>query len=420
MIDPAFLVYEILIFLCTLLSFFFSGTETAMVSSNRLKLSALSDRGNVRAGRSLKILDRIEDNIGMTLIGNNIVNITATVFITYLATQAFSMGDTGMLAVSAVQTVFFLIFCEVFPKVIARSAPERFLMLFSFLITILSRMLMPAIRLSLLFTSLLKKSMGYESTRYSMFRSRDEMDHLFKISEEEGLIGKHHHAFLSEILTFHQITANEIMTPTIDIVSIEICQPVRDLIRLIETTRFSRIPVYRDRVDNIIGHVYYRDLLAKKNIRSIEEITYRAHYVPRTKRIFELFNEMQEENIPVVFVVNEYGAVEGLVTPEDIAEEIVGEIQTRDHPEQDIIRQISDGEFLVDGNLDIEFFERRFGISVKKKGFETVAGYLCYSTGRIPRKGETFILDRIRFKIEEATEKSVERVRITIEHPRKK
>jgi putative hemolysin len=402
--------YITLIGIMMFLSFFFSGTETALLTSNRFYLESLAKTGNRRAKLSLAIIDSIEDTLGMLLIGNNIVNISAAAFITYIATTAFMLSELGMLIVTAVQTIVFLIICEVTPKVVARARADRFLMLFSYPIKVLLVIMKPAVRFSLLFSKALKSMLGIKESDRSSIRSRDELDILFKIGEEDGVINEEHHEYVSEILSFRGMTAREIMTPTIDVVSIEEGAGMRELADLIVQTRFSRIPVYSGRVDNLVGYVFYRDILKRRSAKKIMEIMNKVHYVPATKRIVELYAEMVENLIPMVFVVDEHGAVVGMVTHEDIAEEVVGEIQTRDQSEEELITELGRGKFLLSGRMDIEYFMRSFNIHIEKKGFETLSGFIEYRLGRIPKKGDRLDHEKYTFIIDEATDRSIEKI----------
>ncbi|MBP7738817.1 MAG: HlyC/CorC family transporter [Spirochaetes bacterium] len=402
--------YIVLIGVMMFLSFFFSGTETALLTSNRFYLESLSKTGNRRARLSLSIIDRIEDAMGMILIGNNVVNISAAAFITYIATTAFMLDELALLIVTAVQTMFFLVICEVTPKVMARARADAFLMFFSYPIMILIVIMRPAVRFSLLFSRALKRLLGIAESDRRSVRSREEIDILFKIGEEEGIINEEHHEYVAEILSFRGMTAREIMTPTIDIVSIDTGASMKELADLIVRTRFSRIPVHGGRVDNLVGYVFYRDILKRRNARKIPDIMNRAIYVPATKRIVDLYAEMVEHLIPLVFVVDEHGAVVGMVTHEDIAEEVVGEIQTRDQSEEELITELGRGKFLLSGKMDIEYFMRSFNIHIDKRGFETLAGFVEYRLGRIPKKGDRLDHDRYTFIIDDATERSVEKI----------
>lgn len=403
-------LYLVVIGILMLLSAFFSGTETAVVTSNRVFLDNLARKGNRNAARALAMLDTMDETVSMLLIGNNIVNISSAALVTYLATRAFLLDERGLFIVTIVQAVIFLIFCEVTPKIFARALAERHLMFFATPVRILMALLLPARKTTVLITGALLRLIGIGLTDHARMKSRDEIVVLFRIGEEDGVIDLDHQRFITEMLSFKHITVREIMTPTIDIVSIEAGQGIRELAGIVANTKFSRIPVYENRVDNIIGYIHYRDLLKKRQAKRAEDLMQKVHYIPMTKKVSEIYADMQEKLIPVYFVVNEYGAVVGMVTHEDIAEEVVGEIQTRDQFDDDLITEISKRKFVISATLDIEYFMRKFKVEIEKKGFETVAGFLSYNLGRIPRKGDRFKYDRFTFIIEEATERSVEKV----------
>ncbi len=405
--------YIIAIALLTLLSAFFSGTETAIVSANRISFEALNAKGNKKAKKVLFILNNIEDAIGLILIGNNIANIIATSFITYVATKAFLANEFQILIVTTIQTIIFLLACEVTPKIIARSKADSYLLLMSFPIVFLMYILKPAVKLSLAISNTLKKMLNFKSTDPGLIMSRDEINFLFRLGEQEGLIDEGQ-TYVSEILSFKDKKAYQVMTPTIDIIAIEQKQSFKDLIQTIYETKFSRIPVYEDRVDNIIGYIFYRDIFKQKKPQKTADLINKAHYIPATKNIYELYLEMQENNLPIVFIVNEYGAVVGMVTHEDIVEELVGEIHTTDHSEESLITRLSDKEFLMDANLDIEFFSKNFNIAIDKNEFETVAGFINFYLAKIPKKGDSFIFKKIKFIIEESTDRSIEKIKIIL------
>ena len=405
---------QILIILFTFLSSFFSATETAIVSSNIINVQALINRGIKKAHNILHIIENPEAALGIVLIGNNIANIGATAFITFFASKALLIHDSRLFMVTIAQTFFFLVFCELFPKIVARSKPEKFLLHTLWVFQFFSLLFKPLADVTLMLSNVIKNAFHANDSKPLPINSRDEIDTLFKAVEKEGIIESQHYIYFNEILSFRDVRANEVMTPLIDIISVEKNQPIKQCIHLIEKTRFSRIPVFEERVDNIIGYVYYQDLLKNKSIKNIEQIIRQPYFVPSTKKIYELIDEMEKHEVSMVFVVNEYGAVEGLLTDEDIAEEIVGEIQTRDHPQDDSIKEIAPWKFSVAGNLDIEYFQRRFGIKIEKRDFETVAGFLLYILGYIPEVGQKIHYQNVSFQIEEATDRSIERVIVSI------
>ncbi len=410
--------YEFAVLIFIVVTFILSAGETSIITANPIKLQSLSEKGSRGAARALHILENIEDAMGMMQILINTIEISTSAFIAFVATKAFLINETQLLIVAAIQTVIFLTFCEILPKVIARTRPESILIAFSSPIRISMMFFRPVTRFALFYSKKIKDMLNL-SEKYSFISSRDDIGLLFKIGVSEGIIDKKHHSYIDEILTFNQVTAYEVMTPLIDVVSIERRQSIRHLIKLIDETKYSRIPVFDGRVDNMTGYIYYRDLMGKTNTKNIDELVKKPFYIPSTKKIYSLFLEMQDRNIPIAFVVNEFGAVEGIVTKEDIAEEIVGEIQTRDHHNEDLIQKISARKYLIRGNLDIDFFQRRFGVTIEKKGFETLAGFITSQLGRIPNKGDRLVYQQNTIIVEEATERSVERV-LLISHGAKK
>ncbi len=403
-------IYEAAVLFMILLSAFFSGYETSLISSNRIKIETDAKNGLRSAQRALYILDRIEDAIGTILIGNNVANIGATAFITFLATRAFFLDEKGLLIVTLVQTFIFLVLCEVSPKVVARSKPESFLKFFSYPIIFLMTVLKPFIWLSLFVSKLLNRKIKTGQMSSSIVRSRDELDLLFKLGRKEGVIYKDHQIYISEILSFQEVSAYEIMTPVIDIESVDITSGVKKLVELIDRTGFSRIPVFDRRVDNIVGYIFYRDILKNPGAKEIKDIITKPYYVPGTKNIYELYQEMYENSIPIAFVVNEYGGVIGMLSNEDIAEEVVGEIQTSDHREDKLIIRVSEKKYLLSGDLNIDYFQRHFNIPVEKRGFKTLAGFITYHLKKIPKKGDRLSYKNRTFVIDEATDRSVEKV----------
>jgi putative hemolysin len=409
MINDPVIIYLIAVVACMLFSAFFSGAETALLSSNVMIIETLSMKGNRRAMRSMEILGKMESAIGMILIGNNIVNIAAAAFLTFIAAEFYFIDLTHLLLLTIVQTIIFLVLCELLPKVFARSKAESYLLFFSLPLKLFLGFFYPATKISLVFISILKKTLKVQQAEKSRIR-RDEIDMLFKIGGEVGVVGVEDHVYVSEVLGFKNTLAVEIMTPTIDITSLEIGSSMRQLVELIAKTNFTRIPVYRDRVDNIAGYVFYRDLMNIDGTVSIVDVMHKAHFIPETKNIYDLYMEMQENLLPIVFVVNEYGAVVGMVSYEDIAEEVVGEIQARDQSSEELIIKLSPVKFMLRGDLDIDYFLRVFKLRIDKKGFKTVGGFIMYMLGKIPKKGDRLEYQKYIFVIDEATERSVEKV----------
>lgn len=402
--------YLISILVFMILSAYFSGTETAIVSANKIIIeNFLSDKGK-RAAAAMYILERKEDAIGMLLIGNNIVNISSASFLTYIGSKAFMLNDSHLFVLTIIQTIIFLIFCEAAPKLFSRARPESILMALAYPTKFLMFILKPAVKFSVNISYAIKNLAGIKDGSNSLIMSREEISLLFSMGTQQGVIDRDHNVYVSEMLSFKELSAIELMTPAIDLISIDSEKSIKDLVYLVNETGFSRIPVYKGNIENITGYIYYRDLLTKKKNTKIIEMLRPPVFVPATKNVLDLYLEMDKLHLSLVFVVNEYGAVVGMITYEDIVEEIVGEIHTRDHSEHDLITELGDNRYMLDGNLAVDYFSRLFSVKIEKTGFETIAGFMEYKTGSIPQKGEKTIYKKMTFIVEESTEKSVKKV----------
>ena len=408
--------YAFIIFF-TVMSSFFSCIETAIVSSRRIAIETLSTKGNRNASRSLNILNNLEDALGMVLIGNNISNIGAAAFITFIATKAYFYNDTQLFLVTIVQTIFFLLFCEILPKIISKSHSESILMFFSLPILLLMSIFKPIIMVSLFFSGKITDLFNIRQSEVSPIKSRDDIATFISIGHKEGIIDRDKTLYLSEILSFRNSHAYEIMIPSVDIISISVDDSYKNVVTIIEKTKFSRLPVFKNREDNFIGYIYYRDLIKNPGGR-IEDIIIEPVFIPDTKNVIDIYNFMQKEKTPLVFVTDEYGNISGMLTFEDIAEEIVGEIETDDHPVENTIIKLSEKKYILSGRLDIDYFQRYFKIEINKKHFETLAGFIMSLCGRIPDKGDHIRYYDYEFIVEETGIRTVDKLLFIL--PKKK
>lgn len=413
-------LYNSLTFLFILLSFFFSASETALISANRYSIDSLSRKKKRGARLALHLLDNTEKYLGVILIGNNVSNISATAFITYIAGVHYGIDDRYLFIVTLSQTLLFLIFCEIFPKLLSRRYSEFLIRCFAYPLLMFSKIFAFVSWVITLAGSLTKLVIKPEETYVNKKKARNEIDLLFRMGEESGLIDQTYKLYINEILNLHNRQVNQIMTPVVEMVAIEKNQSLRSVIRVFEKSKFSRLPVYEERVDNICGFIHYRDLLSVTDqMKEAGDILRPAEYVPATKRIHTLYKDMQKNNSHLVFVVNEFGGVTGLITREDIAEEIVGEIRNGLHSGGKLIEQNDDGSFSVAGELDIDYFARLFDLSISKHSFETVAGYILYQMDRVPAVGDQMQVESVTFAIEDATEREIRRVNVRLRAPHK-
>ncbi len=396
------------------LSAFFSGAETALFSLSRPRIRRLEERKR----RGIEVVKRLLENphrlITTILIGNMVVNTSASTIVTAIAIDR--LGQIGPAVAIGVMTFLLLVFGEITPKTYAVQNAEvisllvaRPLELFSIAILPLRRTLESA---SDLFLPLFRSK--YPPRVPSV--TEDEIKTMVTVGEREGALGEEEREMIHSIFEFTDTRAFEIMIPRTDMVCLEADATVGEALDLIKKTGHSRIPVYQESVDNMVGIVYARDLLShfkRENYQlKLRDLVHPPYFIPETKRIPSLLKEFQERRIQMALVVNEYGGIEGLVTLEDLVEEIVGEIPPEHRREKGLIERIDKHTLRVSGRLEIDEANRVLKLRLPENGFETIGGFIFNLIGRIPKEGEEIPYGRLSFIIEKATPKRILYVRI--------
>jgi CBS domain containing-hemolysin-like protein len=416
------LTIVILILLLTfllILSAFFSGTETAFFSLSGVQISRMEEERRPNAGLVRSLLRRSDLLLNGVLLGNLIVNVlltaTATILSYLLLTaRGFSEGAIFVMDIFGVSFLL-LVLGEVTPKLLAIRHAER-----------VAPGVAPLIRWWVfLWTPVLNAMAAVSNLFRRLFRSRgpgprhtsDELKSLFEISAEGGDIETETHDMISSVFDFGETKVKEIMVPRIDIVGVDLETDVGTLLALVRESEFSRIPVYRESIDRIEGIVYAKDLLAHVFREgplddAIRPLLRFAYFVPESKPIDDLLKELQRERVHMAIVVDEYGGTAGLVTMEDILEEIVGEIQDEYDVEEQAYRKLDENAWLVDGRLDVDDLSDLVGTEIEGEGFETVGGLIYQALGRIPHQGEEVVVDDLRFIVSKVVRRRITRVKV--------
>lgn len=317
-----------IITLLIVFSAFFSGSETAIISANRIRIKHLADSGNKNAVVLMEIIERPETFLTAVLIGNNIVNITASVLATDAALRTF--GSSGIAIATGVMTLFILIFAEVLPKTLSSRHPESISMIIAKPIKIIITVLKPVIWILTETINLLITRLGGKERVNHPFVTEDKIEVMLKVGEKEGTIERHEREIIQNLFEFSDTKAIEIMTPLEKIVSIEESNTMDTALALINESGHSRIPVYEKKLDNIIGMIYAKDFLKFKDhelsrIR-VYQILRPISIVKSSRKIYPILKDMQKEKMNISVVVDNNNKVIGLVSMEDILEELVGEI----------------------------------------------------------------------------------------------
>ena len=395
----------IILFVLLIFSAFFSASETAIFSANKVKIRHLVEEGNRQAILTRRLLEQPGRSISTILIGNNVVNIGATALATALAISFF--GSSGAGIATAVMSILILIFGEITPKTLASRRAEDFSLRVSRYILGLSKILLPLIYIFNLFTNILVKLLD-GSHKEKHFITEEELRMLVNVGEEEGFIDEDEREMIDSIFEFDDTLVREVMVPRIDIDAVNVEETLENTIKLVLKAGRSRIPVYEQTVDNIIGVIYAKDLLQiffepmREKIR-LKKVMRPAYYVPESKKVRDLFAELRKEKVHMAIVLDEYGGTAGLITIEDVIEEIVGDIQDEYDREEKAIEKLSDGSFLVDARTPIYEINEAMDLALPDDEFETISGLVFDHLGSLPAEGQKLKIDDLEIKIEKIT-----------------
>ena len=396
----------VLIFALLVLSAFFSATETAFSSLNKTRLKSLAEHGNKKADSALKLADRYDSLLSTILVGNNIVNIAMAAIGTLLFTELLNNADTGATVSTAVITVLVLIFGEVTPKSLAKEGPEKFAMRVTPVIGALMKVLTPV---NWLFAKW-KTFLGhFFKNREDRRLTQDELITMVEEVEQEGVLDKEESELVRSAIEFRDQEVGDILTPRVKIDGVALDETTEEVENVFLKTGYSRLPVYEDTLDNIVGVLHQKDFyraLKQSGKVNLSEIMKEPVYVPEATGIDDLLRQMQKEKVQLAVVTDEYGGTAGIVTMEDILEELVGEIWDEHDEIEESCKKISDTSWQVRGDADAEDFAERFSLSIETEA-ATVGGWVMEHEERVPDPGDSFLFGAWRISVLEADERHV-------------
>jgi len=397
-----------------LLSAFFSASETAIFSANKVKIRHLVEEGNKKAALTRRLMEQPGKIISTILIGNNVVNIGATALATSVAISL--LGATGAGIATGIMSVLILLFGEITPKTLVSLHPEDFAMRVSGILNGLGKLLSPIIYIFNAFTNYLIRLINGPDKENHLI-TEEELRMLVNVGEEEGFIDEDEREMIDSIFEFDDTLVREVMIPRIDIVAVSVTEPLDNVVRLIMKAGHSRIPVFDETVDNIIGLVYAKDLLQvyvepRPEGSSLRELMRPAYYVPESKKVRDLFAELRREKVHMAIVLDEYGGTAGLVTIEDVIEEIVGDIQDEYDQEEKEIEGQSDGSYVVDARTPINEINELLGLTLPEDEFETINGWVFHNLGTLPEQGQELDIGELHVKIEKVSGQRIEKLHL--------
>ncbi|MGM0500995.1 MAG: hemolysin family protein [Bacillota bacterium] len=394
------------------LSGFFSGSETALMSVNKVEIRHLAQEGDNKAKIVDKLLGKPDNLLTTILVGNNLVNVAASAIATKVATNFFNNYGVGIS--TGVVTLLLLIFGEITPKSLATRKAKQFSMTVARPIEICYYLFYPVVKGLSFLVQLVNKDGHAPGTK--PFISEDKIRRFLAVGVREGVIETDERQMINSIFEFDDITVKEIMVPRIDMVCIEINDSLEELRDIVIQMGLSRIPVYNGTIDNIVGIVYAKDLLPllkeDKDEMTIQKIMRPAYYVPESKKIDNLFSELKKEKIHMAIILDEYGGTAGLVTIEDLLEEIVGDIQDEYDEEDKLIEINEQNEAVVDGRADIDEINDELNISLPEEDYETISGFILSMLGYVPEEGEKIEFEDLIITVVQIIQRRISKVQI--------
>ena len=400
------------------LSGFFSSAETAMTTVNRIRIRTMADQGDVRAARLLKILSDTPKMLSAILIGNNIVNISASSLATALTLRHF--GNGAIAFSTGLMTLLVLIFGEITPKTMAAAGAERLSLSYSGIIRLLMTVMTPLIAAVDALSGLVIRLLRVERKNEEEPITEQELRTMLEIGHEGGTIESEERRMINNVFDFGDDLAREVMVPAPDMVTVEITDSYDEIAKVFRREKFTRLPVCRGGRDHIAGILNIKDFLfvEDKEHFSPEDIIYEPYFTYEQKKISELLLEMRRNAISLTIVLDEYGAVAGLITLEDLLEELVGDIRDEyDDDEKNLIRPLGNGEYLVEGAVKLDDINDALGLKLHSEDYDSVGGYIIEALDHLPTAGEVVVTDEgDLLKVEKMHRKRIQLVRLYVRH----
>ncbi len=404
--------------ICTLavlliLSGFFSSAETAFTTVNSIRMKTLLDDGKKRAGIVLKVLEHEKKMLSTILIGNNIVNLSASALATTLAMRiSLPVGiATGIL------TLIVLLFGEIIPKTWAIYSADRLSLIYCKTIYGLMFIMTPVIFLIEKIANFILWLLKVDTSKKNSI-TEDELRTYVEVSHEDGVIETDEKEMINNVFDFSDAEAKDIMIPRIKMVTVNVDDSYDEVLKVFRDSMYTRLPVWQDARDNIIGLINIKDIILKVEPSkfNIRDIMREAHYTYEFIKLDDLMYEMREKTANVTFVLNEYGSTEGMITLEDLLEEIVGDIKDEyDADEENRIQKMSDGTYLVEGSLNLDDLNYALELNIESEDFDSIGGILIEQLGHLPEGGEEVTLESgVKLKAYEVNHNHIEKILLTL------
>lgn len=405
-----------------MLSAFFSSAETALTTVNKVRVRTLAENGDKRAAMVATVIENPGKMLSTILIGNNIVNLSASSMMTTLALRVFGSAAVGV--ATGVLTLLILVFGEITPKTMSTMYAEQISFAYAGAIHALMVILTPVIFIVNKLSRGVLFVLRVDPNKKQEPMTEDELRTIVEVSHEEGVIESEEKKMINNVFDFGDAVAKDVMVPRIDMTMVDVNASFSELMTLFREERFTRIPVYEENTDNVIGIVNMKDFILfdhdKEENFSVRDYLREPLYTYEYKKTAELMLEMRKTFNNIAIVLDEYGATAGLITLEDMLEEIVGEIRDEyDQDEEDDVKKITADEYLVNGSAKLDDLNDRLGLSLESEDYDSIGGLVIGRLDHLPEEGEEVDCENLHLKVEKMDKNRIEKVRIQIRETEK-
>ena len=412
-------VTQLIILLILLgLSAFFSSAETALTTVNKIRIRSLAEDGNKRAKTVLKITDDSGKMLSAILIGNNIVNLSAASLTTSLA---YSFGGSMVAIASGILTVLILLFGEITPKTMATIHAEKMALIYAPIISIFMKVMTPVIfiinGLSIGVLFLLRVDPNAKND----LMTETELRTIVDVSHEDGVIESDEREMIYNVFDLGDAKAKDVMVPRVHVTFADVNSTYEELLDIFREDKFTRLPIFEDTTDNVVGTINMKDLLLYDNTKEfhIRDILREAYFTYEYKSISELLVEMRQASFNIAIVLDEYGETAGLITLEDILEEIVGEIHDEyDENEEDFVQEVTEREYIIEGSMNLDDLNDRLDLDLNSEEYDSLGGFIIERLDRLPEAGDSIVTEEgILMVVEKLDKNRIEKVHVYLPEP---
>ena len=417
--DPSVVTQLIILLILLMLSAFFSSAETALTTVNQIRIRNLAEDGNKRAKKVIKVTGNSGKMLSAILIGNNIVNVAAASLTTSLA---YNFGGSMVALASGLITVLILLFGEISPKTFATIHAEKIALIYAPIIDIFMKIMTPVIFVINGLSTIVLWILRVDPNAKNRAMTENELRTIVDVSHEDGVIEEEEKEMIYNVFDLGDARAKDVMVPRVHVTFADVNSTYEELIEIFREDKYTRLPVFEETTDNVVGTINMKDLLLYENTKefNIRDILREAYFTYEYKAISELLVEMRQASFNIAIVLDEYGETSGLITLEDILEEIVGEIHDEyDENEEDYVKKLGDLEYVVEGSLNLEDFNDRLDLDFSSDDYDSLGGFIIEHLDRLPVAGDSVTTDDgVRLVVDKLDKNRIEKVHVYLPEPK--